>query len=305
MSSDDLAVTAAYLDHLGDNDVALIAAPEHRGLPAGTLRGLMRNRRGGIEDRLGDPAVYRVVFGPGVEDDPIVRVSPFLVFAVAVQRAVQEIGSASYVPEWAGIGRRTPVFDVDRLRRFLEDPWVPLFLTELLASFTHVASGSILVAGRRGLRRRRFSELDPVLLAGMLDVVPRAERPGVLRRLGDLALFLTGVFPDHVARRGFSTIEEGRLLRAGRVGHDQPAPERGAAGTGSAQADESAVALLESLGRRWYRAAGELAPRPLPANLAVISVLPEHFSDARRVLALVTERVLFPYRDRWFGAGRV
>jgi hypothetical protein len=33
----------------------------------------------------------------------------------------------------------------------------------------------------------------------------------------------------------------------------------------------------------------------------VLEELPGHFGDARRILGLMTERFLFPYRDRWFG----
>ena len=159
--------------------------------------------------------------GPG----PLMQASPFLVFAVTVEQAGEQLASASYVPEWVGIGRRTPLFDVPRLREFMSSPWRRFFLAELLASYTRVASGSVLVATRRGFRRQRFSELDPVHLAGLLDVVPDAERPGVLRRLGDLALFLTGVFPDYVARHGFGPVDQGRLLRSGRVA---AGPRRGA-----------------------------------------------------------------------------
>ena len=43
------------------------------------------------------------------------QVSPFLAFAVAVEQAGQQLSAASYVPEWAGVGRRTPLFDVPRL----------------------------------------------------------------------------------------------------------------------------------------------------------------------------------------------
>ena len=58
----------------------------------------------------------------------------------------------------------------------------------------------------------------------------------------------------------------------------------------------------EQLGRRWYRGAFELLPRPVPGNVAVLGELPERFGQARRILNLVTERFLFRYRDRWFGA---
>ena len=46
-------------------------------------------------------------------------------------------------------------------------------------------------------------------LASLLHIVPEDERPGVYRRLGDLALFLTGVFPDHTEMRGLGPHDEG------------------------------------------------------------------------------------------------
>ncbi len=301
MISDDSGVTASYLEHLSDGDVMVLAGRGASRLSVEEVRASLRGRRGGIQDLLGGAEVFRSVFSGDGDRDPLVHVSPFLLFAVAVQQTVQSLESASYVPEWMGVGRRTPVFDVAQLREFICSPWRQLFLTELLTSFTHVASGSVLIATRRGLRRRRFSELDPVRFAGVLEVVSDVERPGVLRRLGDVALFLTGVFPDYVARRGFAPIERDRLLRAG-----SPVTRRRAGNAGGTQptaaflGDESAVALLDALGRRWYHAAFEMLPRPVPSSVAVLQDLPEHFGDARRILGVVTERFLFPHRNEWF-----
>lgn len=44
-------------------------------------------------------------------------------------------------------------------------------------------------------------------LAGMLDVLPESRHRALHRRLGDLSLFLAGVFPDHTAGRAFRPIE--------------------------------------------------------------------------------------------------
>jgi hypothetical protein len=300
MTQDGAAVTGAYLQHLTDADVQLLAGGP-LDLDARRLRDSLRSRRGGIEDLMVGQQVFESVFGDNRHADPLLNVSPFLVFAIAIERTVRGLDAATYVDEWAGVGRRMPVFDVARLRELVSSPWWRLFLAELLASFSHVASGSVIVATRRGWRRQRFSELDPVRLAGLLDVVTVAERPGVLRRLGDVALFLTAVFPDHMARRGFGPVEEGRLVRSAgpgfRPGHDHPERRQAAPLPG----DDSPLQLLEQLGRRWYRAAYDLMPRPVPSDLAVVAELPDHFGDARRILALATERFLFPYRDRWFG----
>jgi hypothetical protein len=302
MSSAEQAVTAAYLEHLTDRDLALLTGEALEGLRARELRGSLLSRRGGIEDLLVSPQVLEAVFGDDPTDPLLVGVSPFLVFGVAVHQAVRDLRSATYVHDWAQGGRATPVFDVARLRDFASSPWARFFLAELLASYTRVASGSVVVATPRGLRRHRFSELDPVRMAGLLEVVADTERPGILRRLGDLALFLTGVFPDYLARRGFGPLEEGRLLRAGAPPAPTQSERRGDVLPGSAR-QEGPLALLDQLGRRWYRAAWDLLPSPAPANLAVIREMPDHFGDARRILGLVTERFLFRSRSRWFGMG--
>jgi hypothetical protein len=301
MDPDEGAVTSAYFEHLTDGDVALLAAGVTDS-PLGDRRAALRQRRGGIEDLLSSSRLFETVFPAGGTTEPLIGVSPFLAFAVAVHRTGRELGSASYAQEWVGIGRRTPVFDTARLREFLSVPWHRFFLAELLASYTHVASGSVLIATRRGLRRQRFSELDPVRLASLLDVVSPAERPGVLRRLGDLTLFLTGVFPDYVARRGFGPVEQGRLVRASRQASGRPRGEPRASRPG-VPADGNAVALLEQLGRRSYLAAFQLLGTPASGQVAILGELPERFGDARRILGVVTERFLFAHRDRWFGLG--
>ena len=177
-------VERSYRDHLTAGDLALL------------------NDVVGDQPLLGalsSPRLEQVVFGAESQLDPTRAASPFLTFAVAVHRVAERLTTTTYVDEWIGPRQRVPVFAVEPLRQLLADPLRRFFFVELLASYTHVVSGSTWVATRRGWRRRRFSELDPVQLAGLLEAVPAAERPGVFRRLGDLSLFLTGVFPDHTA----------------------------------------------------------------------------------------------------------
>src|SRR5262249_57362829 len=101
--------------------------------------------------------------------------------------------------EGTGPRERVPLFDAPAVRDFLAAPARRLFLAELLASFTRVASGRYRARVGGRMRTRRFSELDPVRLAGLLEAVPPAERPGVYRRLGDVTLFPTRVFPHYAA----------------------------------------------------------------------------------------------------------
>jgi hypothetical protein len=117
--------------------------------------------------------------------------------------------------------------------------------------------------------------------------VPDAERPGVYRRLGDLALFLAGVFPEHSAERGLGPFQLQRLARTSVVGAE-------VAATG-----EVGLTLLEELGRRCYEAACAAAS-PVTASLRVVQSVASRFGDARRVLNFITERYVFAHRARWF-----
>jgi hypothetical protein len=192
------------------------------------------------------------------------------------------------MPERVGPRERVPLFDVPALRDFLDAPARRLFLAELLASFTRVASGRYRSRAGGRVRTRRFSELDPVRLAGLLEAVPQAERPGVYRRLGDVTLFLTGVFPDYAAAHVLGPVNAARLVRAAGL---PAAQQERLAGT-------QAIELLEHLGARWYRAARDLAP-VTTARITVVGEVADRFRQARRVLNHVADRHLFP-GNPWF-----
>ena len=294
------AAGSRYLEHLSDADLGLLAGLRPGQGPHAVAD--LHANPASVEGLLSDPAAFDAVFAGQDRDEPFLQASPFLVSALAVHRCSAELRQAAFVPEWLGPRQRVAVFDVAELRSFLDDPSRRLFLAELLASYTHVTSGSVLVQTRRGWRRRRFSELDPLRLASLLDVVPDAERVGVYRRLGDLVLFLTGVFPDHTATRALGPVAEARLLRtAGLGGAEEAATADRLHAEPNAISLSGTVGLLEALGRRWYRLAATTAPLPTAA-VSVVDQVAGRFDHARRILNLVTERHLFPFRDRWMSS---
>ena len=270
------ASAPGYADYLTDADLRLLAGVV--GLAAGAMARLADDPAA-IEALLADQRVFEAVFGV-TDRGEMVLVSPFLAFGVAVHRAVADLAAMDYLPERSGLRQRIPVFDTPELRDFLGSAQRRLFLAQLLASFTRVASGRYRAAGGRA-RTRRFSELDPVRLAGLLDVVPEDSRPGVYRRLGDVSLFLAGVFPDYSATHALGPVDVSRLLRSARV----PVRER------DDLAAAPALDLLEYLGARWYRAA--LATAPVrTAGLDVVGEVAERFRQARRVLNHLADRYL-------------
>src|SRR5271156_4545830 len=216
---DRLMVGREYASHLTETDLRLVAsaAAEAEGVGPVEAAGL-RGDPEALLRLLEHPGVFRTVLSPAEAGSGwALPASPFLVFAALVQQAAVELASMDHVPERTGLRQRVPLFDAPALRDFLSDPARRLFLTELLASFTRVASGRYRVRTGGRMRTRRFSELDPVRLAGVLEAAPEESRPGIYRRLGDVSLFLAGVFPDYAAAHALGPLDAARLLRSARV----------------------------------------------------------------------------------------
>lgn len=298
----DRDVDLRYREQLTASDLRLIAGAVGSSEPVWTDRSVAPAVPD-LDSVLGRPELEHAVLagagagagaGARLPDGPgLIGASPFLTFAVAVHRTADRLQATTFVEERWTARRRVPVFDVASLRDLLGAPRRRYFLVELLASYTHVVSGATWQRTRRGWRRQRFSELDLSRMAELLEAVPPAEQPGVYRRLGDLALFLTGVFPDHSALADLGPVGVSKLTRLSRLG--SPPRQEG---------DD--VALLEELGRRWYALAVRAARRqgaPSTTELAVVGEMGERFRDARRALNVVTDWYLFPLRERWFGIG--
>jgi hypothetical protein len=283
------------LERLSDNDLVLLT--EAAGEPGSSLQRIsrLRDRPERIERLLARPEVFDSLFEQ-TRDDPLIVVSPFLAFAVLLAQMPSLLQGLAFVPEWVGHRSRVPVFEVEPLRRLVADPLRRLFLADLLSSYTHVASGAIWARSRRGWQHRRFSELDPGQLAELILTVPPDQRLALYRRLGDLTLFLSGVFPDHLGARILTPIAVERLRRAvggsAADGYERPAV-----------AEPGSLRLMESLGQRSYRLAWEATAHRGLGLAPVLGYVAEHFRHARMILNLLTERYLFHHRERWFSLG--
>jgi hypothetical protein len=131
-----------------------------------------------------------------------------------------------------------------------------------------------------------------VRLAQFAIEAPPPYRPGLYRRLGDVSLFLTGVFPDYAQTHAFGPFDAARLLRAAGLPTDD---DTGVSAT-------APIELLEHLGQRWYRRASELAP-VATTGLAVVIQVADRFRDARRVLNHITDRYFSRVDNPWFRPG--
>jgi hypothetical protein len=285
------------LERLSDADLDLLSAAAGEPGPRAARLARLHDEPARIEGLFDSPRVFDALFAT-TREEPFIVASPFATFAVLLAHTAGVLQEISFVPERIGPRTRVPVFEVDPLRDLAGDPLRRLFLADLLASYTHVASGSLWVKGRHGWRHRRFSELDPAQFAELILSTPRGRRLVLYRRLGDLALFLGGVFPDFAESRPLPPVALERLVRAvnaGRVG-GEPADE-------PRMLDLGAVGMLEWVGQRSYALACEAAAFPEAGFTPVVRHMAEHFRHARMVLNLLTDRYLFERRERWFPMG--
>ncbi|MGO8957675.1 MAG: hypothetical protein ACLQFR_09935 [Streptosporangiaceae bacterium] len=284
-------VGLAYLGHLTEADLReLVHADEvSREQAAGRIQAL-RGAPGLLLDVLDRPAVPANLLNLAGPDagQRFTLTSPFLVFAAAIHQIAADLRVRAYAPERTTARLRVPVFDGPQLVAYLAWPAHRLFLAELLASFARSSSGVIVTPGPQGPRRRRWNDLDLGRLAMLLAAVSEPERPPVWRRLGDLALFLTGVFPASIERALAGRLDPERLARSTGL----PAPP--SASSGPAE-------LFEWFGAGWYRlAARHAALSPATLSVPALRDNAEHFHQARRVLNAAADRYLFPVGLDWF-----
>lgn len=268
-----------YLEHLSDQDMELLA--EAAGEEPSTVRVRLRERPDLMDDLLAEPQLFEEVFA-SPEPDLRLRLTPFFAFGILVNQVVRDLESMNYAYEWAGPGQRLPVFDVGSMREFIDDGGRRLFLIEFLASFTKVASGRMWVRTRRGYRSRRFSELDPVRMSEYVENLPVAQRPAGYRRLGDVALFLSGVFPDHTARHPVPPVHRERLTRSAGL---EPL----------AALNASDLDFHEALGEAWYRRAADEATALVGSAPQSLRYVADNFRPARRILNYLADRYLHHY----------
>lgn len=266
-----------FVERLTEHDLEVLAALDDPAPDVDELRSRLARDPDSIEEKLADPRLYEMIYETH-ETGMIAALTPLLAFAVLVHRTMRDLSSASYVSEWVGAGERLPVFDVESLREFIEDMTRRYLISEFLSSFTRVASGSVWVRTARGYRRRRYSELDPVGLAEMVESLPSGRRAAGYRRLGEVALFHTGVFPDHTARHPISAMRQARLATLAGLDLDD------VVGVDYLQ-------FLERVGMVCYeRAANEAA---LPSQLhQPLEDMAANFTRARRFLNYLADRYL-------------
>lgn len=213
------------------------------------------------------------------EEDIFLKISPFLLFTILLMQTKRDLERTSYTMEIISRKECIPVFDTRDTAALLQNKDVRAYLARILASFTKVDSTTVVYRARGLTYQRQFSELnfDDVLeLAGLVDLPYRYD---FYKRLADISLFLTGIFPEYLIG---STDDDAQIVsrfigQRKRSIHD-----------------------YEEEGRRYYDLAATYDEAKEQGLDKVLSLLAKKFTTARKPLNYLAENFIYKQRSRWF-----
>jgi hypothetical protein len=230
---------------------------------------LVRDKDDLLEPMLQDPKLVRRLFE---EEQNLVRVSPYFLFTVLLLQVRRDLEETAYVLEVDFKGKRIPVFEAQAVTDLLGRSVVRDYLADMLASFTRTNSGVIYWRERGAWHKRRFSDLDVDDMVDLARIIDPEMQPALYKRIADITLFLSGIFPDHLtvfAARHQSRFSAKRTLKD-----------------------------YEQQGSRFFRVAAretdQLRWRPAMGTLA------EKFALARWALNTLSDRYLKTQREHYF-----
>jgi hypothetical protein len=144
---------------------------------------------------IGDARVFQRVIQ---DSEVLLRISPALFFEILLRKAHKDLQEKSYTLEKA-YRRRIPVFDANELVSLLSRSSILTYLAKMLSSFTKVESYALLFKDQKGIWKKiRFNDMDIDSLIRFSEVVEEAFQFGLYKRIGDVCLFMLGIFPEHI-----------------------------------------------------------------------------------------------------------
>jgi hypothetical protein len=213
--------------------------------------------------------------------EAFLRISPRLYFEILLRKTRRELEGASHTIEKSGAGK-IAVFDTREVVDLLCTKDILAYLADMLASFVGVEHYSIFYPTERKLWQEiRFSDLDIDSLIAFCQSVDQESRLGFFKRIGDICLFIPGLFPEYVqATHRYPFSGEVRPQPAGRV--------------------QRSLEDYEEEGRRFYQLAAE-HPAARSVKLSeVFNLLHEHFTTAKKPLNFIGDHYLHHRRLAMF-----
>ncbi len=139
------------------------------------------------------------VFSRSLHDsESVLEISPALLFEILLYKVRADLRQIRNATEQAD-GIAVPVFDSEESLDLLDDERVLAYLVGMLASFILPSSRSLELNGKgSAMRKMRYADLDLHSLLRLAEAVSGRRRLAVYQRVGDMCLFMLGIFPDFV-----------------------------------------------------------------------------------------------------------
>ncbi len=207
------------------------------------------------------------------DQEVFLKISPRLYFEILLRRTRRELEGASHTIERSGT-KIIAVFDTKEVVDLLYRKDILIYLADMLASFVKVEDYTIFYPTERETWREiSFSDLDIDSLIVFSESVDEESRLGFFKRIGDICLFILGLFPEYVrATHRYPFSGELRPQPAGRV--------------------IRSLEDYEEEGRRFYQMAAEHPAVRSNELSEVFNLLHENFSTAKKPLNFIANHYL-------------
>lgn len=235
-----------------------------------------------------------------IEGDTTLATSTRLRLAIFTNRLANEITASGFRAQRMG-------------DRVLLDPGSHDSMAQVLATtrfradavallFSYLRPGrdddDVVVVGEPDRLRRALAGHRVQTLIQVLDWLPVSQHAGVLRRLGDLAAFTIGVFPDHADALA---VDQDLMHLLSRTVPTRLREHLTGVSPADAFGKDTVTAMLERMGPIWYRRSAQLISWPAIAE--PIATLAEDFDVMTAFLAELNARQLLEDRDDLFDFG--
>ncbi|MGQ9531625.1 MAG: hypothetical protein ACUVTQ_02345 [Desulfotomaculales bacterium] len=237
---------------------------------------LVRDKPDLIDIMLNDERLFQRVMH---DEEILLHISPYLLFTILLRQVKKELSRTNFTMEKIDVGERIPVFDSQMVGRLLDRQDVQDYLAHMLASFTKTETVTVALPLGEKTFVKRYSDLDPEDLEELASIVEERYRFPLYKRLGDICLFMCGIFPEYL------------FAEARRKTPAWSLPAR----------KYRSMQDYEEVGRRFYQLAAQQEVAGTAGLSDILGTLAENFHLARKPLNYLADRYIHWQRGRWFG----
>lgn len=228
---------------------------------------------------ISEAAVFRRVMD---DEEVLLKISPHLFFEILLRKAADALEKKGYTLEKTS-RLKVPVFDTKDVVKLLEREPILVYLADMLSSFTRIESYTLSFRIKPGVWRKiRFNDLDINSLIQFASMVDENHRFTFFKRIGDICLFILGIFPDYAESE--YRYPSSRQLRPRVPGKARISPE-----------------YYHEAGRKFYKLAAEHPAAEQMELSEIFRSLYKHFQQVKKPLNFIAEHYLQYKRGVVFG----